>query len=132
LLTGITHNIPVLSLPAPKNVAYFCFNNSLMKLFSFIPPFFRNKFLLATIAFSVWMIFFDKNDVLLQRQRKQELQNLEKSKTFFAEQIEQERTFSENLKMNPATIEKFAREKYMMKRDNEDLYIIQPAAPEEK
>ncbi len=97
-----------------------------MKWLQFIPSFLRNKYILAVIAFSIWMVFFDKDDLLVQRDRRQELENLEKSKTYFGEQIEIERSFSENLRTNPATIEKYAREKYFMKRDGEDLFIIQP------
>ena len=103
-----------------------------MKPLHSIPRFLRNKFVLAAVAFAVWMIFFDKNDLLIQRERRNELRALEKSKEYFAEQIEKERTFSEDLKNNPVTIEKFARETYFMKKDGEDLYIIQPAAGEEK
>ncbi|MEJ7912517.1 MAG: septum formation initiator family protein [Chitinophagaceae bacterium] len=97
-----------------------------MKRLHFIPSFLRNKYLLAVIAFSIWMVFFDKDDLLIQRDRREELENLEKSKTYFGQQIEIERSFSQNLRTNPATIEKYAREKYFMKRDGEDLFIIQP------
>ncbi len=102
-----------------------------MKLLQSIPSFLRNKFLLTTVAFCVWMVFFDKDDLLIQRQRSNELKDLQESKVYFKEQIEKERKFSEDLKTSPATIEKFAREKYLMKKDNEDLYLIQPAAVEE-
>jgi cell division protein FtsB len=102
-----------------------------MKILHFIPSFLRNKFLLTLTAFCIWMVFFDKDDLLMQRERSNELQKLEESKVYFAEQIKLERTFSEDLKTSPATIEKFAREKYLMKRDNEDLFIIQAAGTEE-
>lgn len=102
-----------------------------MKLLYSIPSFLRNKFILAAIAFAVWMVFFDRNDLLVQRERRNELQALEESKAYFAEEIKKERRFSEDLKNSPVTIEKFAREKYFMKRDNEDLYIIQPASDKE-
>ena len=71
------------------------------------------------------MLFFDKNDFFAQMERKNELQELNKSKDYFTQQIEQERHFSEELKHNPATIEKFAREKYFMKRDGEDLFLVE-------
>ncbi len=87
-----------------------------MKRLHFIPVFLRNKFLIATVAFCVWLLFFDKNDLLLQRQRSNELKDLQESKVYFKEQIEKERKFSEDLKTSPATIEKFAREKYLMKK----------------
>jgi len=97
-----------------------------MKLLRVIPSFLRNKFLVAATAFAVWMLFFDKNDLFSQLERRNELQELNKSKDYFVEQIEQERRFSKELKENPATIEKFAREKYFMKRDGEDLFLVEP------
>ncbi len=103
-----------------------------MKPLRHIPSILYNKYILAALLFAVWMFFFDKNDVLVQRERRNELQALEKSKAYFAQEIQKERTFSEELKTNPATIEKFARETYFMKKDGEDLYIIQPAGKEEK
>ena len=98
-----------------------------MKLFSHIPSFLKNKFLLASTGFAVWMLFFDRNDLLMQMERKQELNALNKSKEYYTQEIEKERKTSEELKSDPSTIEKYAREKYLMKRDNEDLFIIQPA-----
>ncbi|HYH16489.1 MAG TPA: septum formation initiator family protein [Flavisolibacter sp.] len=97
-----------------------------MKVLRVIPAFLRNKFLVAVTAFAVWMLFFDKNDLFAQLERRQELHELNKSKDYFTEQIEQERRFSKELKDNPATIEKFAREKYFMKRDGEDLFLVEP------
>lgn len=96
-----------------------------MKLFSFIPSFLKNKFLLTTAAFVVWMLFFDRNDVFTLAERNRELRSLQESKEYYTEEIARERKVSEELKSNPATIEKYAREKYLMKRENEDLFIIQ-------
>lgn len=98
-----------------------------MKLFSYIPSFLKNKFFLSTAFFAIWILFFDKNDILTQIERGNELTSLKKSKEYYSEQITQERKISEELQSNPATIEKYAREKYLMKRENEDLFIIQPA-----
>ncbi len=91
---------------------------------STIPPWIRNKYFIATAVFIVIVLFLDKNDLFTQLERKQELRKLEN-------QIELERKELESLKKNPATIEKYAREKYLMKKDNEDLFLIteKPAAP---
>jgi cell division protein FtsB len=86
----------------------------------------RNKFLLATTAFVVWMLFFDRNDVFTQMERRSELKELRQSKQYFEKQIAENREFSKDLQFNASAIEKYAREKYLMKRDNEDLFIIQP------
>lgn len=103
-----------------------------MKLFSNIPPFLLNKFFLAGIAFVAWMLFFDRNDFFVQSERRNELRELENSKAYFTKQIEEESKFSDALKNNPSAIEKFAREKYLMKRDGEDLYLIQKIQSSEK
>jgi len=97
-----------------------------MKLLKRITFFFRNKFLLATSGFIVWMLFFDRNDVFTQMQRRSELNELKQSRQYFQKQIDENRRFSKDLQFNASAIEKYAREKYLMKRDNEDLFIIQP------
>jgi cell division protein DivIC len=97
-----------------------------MKLLRRIPSFLRNKYLLAFIAFVVWMLFFDRNDVFTQMERRGELRELKESKAYFEQQIAESRNFSKDLQFNAAAIEKYAREKYLMKRENEDLFIIQP------
>ena len=97
-----------------------------MKLFSYIPSFLKNKFFLSTAFFAIWILFFDKNDLFTQMARGNELTSLKKSKEYYSEQIAQERKISEELQSNPITIEKYAREKYLMKRENEDLFIVQP------
>src|SRR5690349_5726780 len=101
-----------------------------MKIFSYIPSFIKNKFLLTTIAFLVWMVFFDRNDVFTQAERKKELRGLQESKKYYTQEIAEQRKISEELKSDPATIEKYAREKYLMKRDNEDIFIIEDAEKE--
>lgn len=88
---------------------------------------FRNKYFLAASAFTVWILFFDKNDLFTQMERRDELLQMKESKAYFQQQIDDDRKFSDELKHNPAIIEKYAREKYFMKKDNEDLFIIQPA-----
>ena len=98
-----------------------------MKLFSYIPSFLKDKFLLTSIGFTVWVLFFDRNDLLTQIDRRNELSSLKDNKAYYTQEIEKERKISEELQSDPTTIEKYAREKYMMKRDNEDLFIIQPA-----
>jgi len=72
-------------------------------------------------------LFFDRNDLLTQIDRRNELSSLKNTKTYYTQEIEKERKISEELQSDPTTIEKYAREKYMMKRDNEDLFIVQPA-----
>jgi cell division protein FtsB len=89
-----------------------------------IPPFIRNKYFLSVTAFAVWILFFDVKDVFTQREWRSNLETLQQSKEYYITEIAKERKVSEELKSNPAAIEKYAREKYGMKRDNEDVFII--------
>jgi cell division protein FtsB len=71
------------------------------------------------------MLFFDEKDYFTQRSRKQALEKLEKKASFYKGQIAEIRQQVEALDNDPAMLEKFAREKYFMKRDNEDVFIIE-------
>ncbi|MGN6603685.1 MAG: FtsB family cell division protein [Ginsengibacter sp.] len=85
---------------------------------------FTNKYLVTGIAFAVWMLFFDRNDLPLQIHRLRELNKLEQNQKNMALRISDTKSELDLLKTNPETLEKYAREKYMMKKDNEDLYIV--------
>ncbi len=84
----------------------------------------RNKYLVAGVAFLVWMFFLDRNDIPTQWKRIQELNTLQQSEKTMDKQISDTKQELDLLKTSPQTLEKYAREKYMMKKDNEDLYII--------
>lgn len=99
-----------------------------MKLLTYIPSWLKNKYLISFAVFCAIVFFFDKNDVFTQLNRRHELKQLQQSKEYYSTRIAFERKELELLKTNPATLEKYAREKYLMKRENEDLFII----PEEK
>ncbi len=94
------------------------------KLLTHIPGFLKNKYFISFAAFCVVVLFLDKNDFLTQLTRRKELGKLQQSKAYYTKEINQLRTTSDNLSNNPRTIEKTAREKYLMKRDNEELFII--------
>ena len=70
------------------------------------------------------MIFMDRNDLTLQWKRVKELNALQQSEKNMNKLISARKNELDQLKTNPATLEKYAREKYMMKKDNEDLFII--------
>ncbi|RYF81580.1 MAG: septum formation initiator family protein [Chitinophagaceae bacterium] len=96
-----------------------------MKFIRYIPPFIYNKYFLATSLFAVWMFFFDRNDFFTQMERKNELRQIEESKEYFSQKIAEGKKFSTDMRSNADAVEKFVREKYLMKRDNEDLFLIQ-------
>ena len=70
------------------------------------------------------MLFFDSDDLTLQWRRVNELKQLRQSEKNLSQQIADTKKELELLRTNPSTLEKYAREKYLMKKDNEDLYII--------
>jgi cell division protein FtsB len=87
-------------------------------------PLLKNRFVLVGLVFLVWMVFFDSNDLISQYKYKRKLRQLEENKNFYLEQIELVKQDKEELFTNLNKLEKFAREKYKMKRDDEDLYIV--------
>lgn len=85
---------------------------------------FKNKFFWVTAAFLVWMLFFDKNDLISQYQYHQEVNKLKTEKSFYTKETEKVTKDLSELTSNPAQLEKFAREKYLMKKSNEDVFVI--------
>lgn len=84
----------------------------------------RNKYLLTTIGIIVWLLFFDKNDVFSQMELMSRLNKLRADKTYYLAEIKNNRDAIKELKTNKKSLERFAREKYLMKMDNEDVYVI--------
>jgi cell division protein FtsB len=84
----------------------------------------KNKYFLSTTAFLVWMLFFDRNDLLSQYEYRSQLQKLEQEKQFYNQEIAEVRKDLDELTTNKDKLEKFAREHYLMKRDNEDVFVI--------
>ncbi|TWR27620.1 septum formation initiator family protein [Mucilaginibacter pallidiroseus] len=84
----------------------------------------RNKFFLATVAFVLWMIFFDKNDLFSQYEYHQQLNKLEAEQQFYKDETAKVNKDLDELNSNKVKLEKFAREKYLMKKDNEDIFVI--------
>lgn len=95
-----------------------------------VPKYLKNKFFIAFAAFVVWIAFLDKTNLMYQYQFQSEVNKLEGQKEFFIQEIKQTREEQQELLSSPEKLEKFAREKYYMKKDNEDLFIIAPAPKE--
>jgi len=79
--------------------------------------------LLILISFIVWMLFFDENSYLIHRELNNEIEKLELSTKYYKKEIEKDQTLLTDLK-NPKSLEKFARETYKMKKENEDIFIV--------
>ena len=84
-----------------------------------------NKFLLTGTAFAVWMIFFDQNNWSSQEERNNELRTTERNIAYLNDQIAKMEDDYHQLTTNPERLEQYAREKYKMKKDNEDIYVFE-------
>ena len=91
---------------------------------------FRNKYFLIAMAFFVFMIFFDKNDLFSQYQYYQQVSKLKQERDFYLKETAKVDKDLDELNSNPRKLEKFAREKYLMKKDNEDVFVIIEAKKE--
>ena len=92
---------------------------------------FRNKYFLVSVAFVVFMIFFDKNDLFSQYQYYKQVSKLKQERDFYQKEITKVNQDLDELSSDPKKLEKFAREKYLMKKDNEDVFVIKQAKKEE-
>lgn len=90
-----------------------------------VVKFFRNKYVIALSAFALWILFFDRNDVFTQLDRKTELEKLEASKAYYEAEIVSLKKELSDLQNNPAILEKFARENFYLKRPSEDVFIVE-------
>lgn len=94
-------------------------------MWSKIPNWLKNKYAITIAIFIIWLAFFDQNNFLVQYDFKKELKTLEQDKAFYLEEIKKTRTELNELTTNPVTLEKFAREKYLMKKDNEEVFVFE-------
>ena len=85
--------------------------------------FLKNKYLLVILFFLVWMAFFDPKDWGLIASRMEKLNNLEVAEKQLSGQISETKAELQELKTSAATIEKYARERFRMKKDNEEVFI---------
>lgn len=84
----------------------------------------KNKFFIVTTAFVVWVGFFDQNNIIHLQSLRSELHKVQKERQFYLDEIDRDtRTYMEVVS-SMDRLEKMAREKYQMKRDNEDIYLI--------
>jgi len=84
----------------------------------------KNFYFVFTILFVFWMIFIDSNNIYNQYLLSKKLSELESQKEFFLERKQNVLADKEELLSNEELLEKFARERYLMKKKNEDLYVI--------
>ena len=84
----------------------------------------RNKYIAASVLFFVWICFFDRNDLISEAKLMYKINKLKTERTYFQKQTDIANEELKELQTDPSSLEKFAREKYLMKKDNEDVYVI--------
>ena len=101
-----------------------------MKISESVLKVIRNKYFISLVCFVTWMMFFDPKDWSLIAARKEKLRELERSEGQLNKQIAETRNELNLLKTSAQTIEKYAIEKYHMKKENEDLIVVEePGQP---
>jgi cell division protein FtsB len=96
----------------------------LPKALKIVIPLFRNYYFSTAFFLLIWMLFFDGNDFISQYRLTAKKNNLEEEKEYYLRQIEKVKKEREEIFGSDELIEKYARERYLMKKPNEDIYII--------
>ena len=94
------------------------------KTFKFLLPYLKNKYIMTFLVFFVWMLFFDKNDLRTQISHRNNLNQMNQDKHYFIEEIKRNQAIMDDLETNPKALERFAREKYYMKKADEDIFVV--------
>ncbi|MFO7259187.1 MAG: septum formation initiator family protein [Bacteroidota bacterium] len=89
-----------------------------------LPSIFRNFYFLTGTAFLVWITFLDSNNLIARFSLTSKLNSLEREKEFYERKIEEVAKDQQELFGTEETLEKYAREKYLMKRESEDVFVI--------
>jgi cell division protein FtsB len=91
---------------------------------AFFLKYLNNKFFYTGLVFLVWLTFFDQENLLVQNNLRNTLDDLKDQKEFYLEETEKNQQTIESLETDSTQLEKLAREKYYMKRENEDVYVF--------
>jgi cell division protein DivIC len=90
-----------------------------------LPPAFKNFYVITGLCFFIWMLLLDSNDLISRFKMTNKIRTLENEKEFYQEKIAEVEKDRKELMTNKELLEKFAREKYLMKKEKEDIFIIQ-------
>lgn len=96
----------------------------LKQLWTRILPYLRNKFLLTIVLVSVWLTFFDRNNIIERVGMARDVYQLKKDCRYYQERILTDSARLVELHSSPEMLEKYAREQYLMKKDNEEIFVI--------
>lgn len=94
------------------------------KIVKILLPYLKSKYVITFMVFFVWMLFFDRNDLITQMSQRNKLNQMKEDKEYFIEEIDRNQAIMDELENNPEARERFAREEYFMKKADEDIFIV--------
>lgn len=97
---------------------------NLQEIWEKIGPTIKNKYFITLLIFVLYILFFDQNNLMDRFESMSKLKQLQKDKAYYIEKIQEDTERMNELKTNNENLEKFAREQYLMKKPNEDVFII--------
>ena len=98
---------------------------TLKKFWDIIFPVLKNKYVLTLIIFFLWILLFDRNNLIVRHRSLKNIHKLEKQKESYIERIRKDKKQFDELRSNDENLEKFAREQYFMKKKDEDIFIVE-------
>ena len=99
-------------------------NKEIKRLWNIIFPVLKNKYVLTLIIFFLWILLFDRNNLIERHRNLKKLHQLEKEKKDYIERIRKDKKQFDELRSSNENLEKFAREQYFMKKEDEDIFIV--------
>lgn len=97
---------------------------ALKRIIRLILPLLRNRYIISFLAFIVWIGFFDQNNLLERHELSQRINELERQKIHYQQEISNNKNRMQELQSDPENLEKFAREQYLMKKPDEDIFVV--------
>jgi len=105
-------------------ILIFLYFYCVKQFFRKIWPWLRNKYVLTIAVFTIWMLFFDQNNMVDRIRMGSEIRQLENDREYYQEQIQKDSARLHELTTNKENLEKYAREQFLMKKSNEDVFVV--------
>lgn len=96
--------------------------SKLLTLWNFIG---RHKYIITLIIFGIIIVFLDENSLIQRARHKDEIKTLKNEINKYRVQFEEDTERLKEITNNPEALEKIAREKYLMKKPDEDIFIFE-------
>ena len=87
-------------------------------------PVLKNKYVITILVFGIWMLFFDQNNLVDRMRMSAEIRQMEADREYYIDQIEKDSTRLHELTTDKDNLEKYAREQFLMKKKNEDVFVV--------